>query len=98
MGNPRHRGDARLASTPDDTRLEPDRASALEENVQAIKRWERAILLARSKAERVSDWIVCTAGSGPVLVLHVLWFAGWVTVNAGVTRSPRPFDPFRSRF
>jgi hypothetical protein len=41
--------------------------SALEENVQAIKRWERAILLARSKAEQVSDWIACMAGSGPVL-------------------------------
>jgi hypothetical protein len=29
----------------------------VEENVQAIKRWERAILRARSKAEQVSDWI-----------------------------------------
>jgi uncharacterized membrane protein len=69
-------------------------SSALEENVQAIKRWERAILLARSKAEQVADWIACTAGSGPVLVLHVLWFGVWVTVNAGVIRRLRPFDPF----
>ncbi len=69
-------------------------SSALEENVQAIKRWERAILLARSKAEQVADWIASTAGSGPVLVLHVLWFGVWVTVNAGVIRRLRPFDPF----
>ncbi len=68
--------------------------SALEENVQAIKRWERAILLARSKLEQVSDWIACTAGSGPVLVLHVVWFGAWVTVNAGAIRDIRPFDPF----
>jgi hypothetical protein len=47
---------------------------ALEENVQAIKAWERAILLARSKAEQINDWIACTAASGPVLLLHVLWF------------------------
>jgi hypothetical protein len=53
--------------------------SALEENVQAIKRSERTILLARSKAEQVNDWIACTAGSGPVLVLHVVWFGAWVT-------------------
>ena len=33
---------------------------------------EDAILLARSKAERVSDWIAWTAGKGPVLVLHVV--------------------------
>ena len=74
--------------------LTPVRSSALEENVQAIKRWERAILLARSKAEQVSDWIACTAGSGPVLVLHVVWFGIWVTVNAGAIRGIRPFDPF----
>ncbi len=74
--------------------LTPVRSSALEENVQAIKRWERAILLARSKAEQVSDWIVSTAGSGPVLVLHVVWFGIWVTVNAGAIRGIRPFDPF----
>jgi uncharacterized membrane protein len=95
MGNPRRsRGTARLASTPEDNELGPDRASALEENVQAIKRWERAILLARSKAEQVGDWIACTAGSSPVLVLHVLWFGAWVTVNVGVIRAIRPFDPF----
>ena len=69
-------------------------SSAVEENVQAIKRWERAILHARSKAEQVSDWIACTAGSGPVLVLHVLWFGAWVTANSGVVGAIRPFDPF----
>ena len=69
-------------------------SSAVEENVQAIKRWERAILHARSKAEQVSDWIARTAGSGPVLVLHVLWFGAWVTVNSGVVGGIRPFDPF----
>ena len=35
------------------------------------QRWERAIVLARSKGEQLSDWIACTAGSGPVLILHV---------------------------
>ena len=70
------------------------RSSAVEENVQAIKRWERTILLARSRAQQVSDWIACTAGSGPVLVLHVLWFGAWVTVNAGALRGIQPFDPF----
>jgi uncharacterized membrane protein len=74
--------------------LKPDRSSALENNVQAIKSWERAILRARSTAEQVSDWIVYAAGSGPVLLLHVLWFGGWVTVNAGLIRGIRPFDPF----
>jgi uncharacterized membrane protein len=66
----------------------------LEENVQAIKRWEKTILLARSKAEQFSDWIACTAGRGPFLVLHVVWFGAWVTVNAGAVPGIPPFDPF----
>ena len=69
-------------------------SSAVEENVQAIKRWERAILHARSKAEQVSDWIACTAASGPVLAFHLLWFGAWVSVNFGVVGGIRPFDPF----
>ncbi len=71
-----------------------DTASAVEENVEAIKSWERAILLARSKAEQISDWIACTAASGPVLVLHVVWFAAWVSLNAGWIHGVTPFDPF----
>ncbi len=95
MGSSRVIGDAAsiLGSDAGEVRT-PGRASALEENVQAIKGWERGILLARSKAEQVSDWIACTAGSGPVLILHVLWFGGWITVNVGGIPAIRPFDPF----
>jgi uncharacterized membrane protein len=71
-----------------------DRGSAVEENVETIKRWERTILLGRSRAEQISDWIASTAASGPVLVLHVVWFGTWVTLNTGVIRGIRPFDPF----
>ena len=77
----------------DDGHSQAPPSSAVEENVQTIKRW-RAILLARSKAERVSDWIACTAGSGPVLVLHVVWFILWVSVNLGAIYGITPFDPF----
>ena len=73
---------AGLAASVDDGTLGPDAASAVEENVQAIKRWEHGVLLARSRAEQVSDWIACTAGSGAVLLLHVGWFAAWVSVNS----------------
>ena len=86
--------DARLARAVDDGACGPDAASAVEENVQAIKRWEHGILLARSKAEQISDWIAYTAGSGPVLALHLVWFGLWVSLNAGVLRRVRPFDPF----
>lgn len=68
--------------------------SALEENVEVIKRWEREILLGRSKAEQISDWIAATAASGPVLLLHLVWFTVWVSVNLGLIRGMRPFDRF----
>ena len=95
MGSTRaKRQPARVLDSNNAEALNADRSSALEENVQAIKRWEKAILLARSKAEQVSDWIVCTAGSGPVLVLHVVWFAAWVIMNVDLIRGIRPFDRF----
>lgn len=66
----------------------------LEENVQAIKAWERATLLGRSRAERLGDWVAFTAASGPVLALHVAWFSLWVSANLGVLPGVHPFDPF----
>lgn len=95
MSSPRPRPrEGPLAREHDDMAGSSARASTLDENVHAIKRWEKAILLVRSTAERVSDWIACTAGKGPVLVLHVVWFGVWVTINAGALRGIRPFDPF----
>jgi uncharacterized membrane protein len=52
------------------------------------------MLLARSRAEQVSDWIACTAGSALVVIVHVLWFGTWVIVNLGVLDWIQPFDPF----
>ena len=69
-------------------------SSALEENVEVIKSWERAILRGRSQAEQVSDWIAWTAGSGRVLVLHIVWFTAWIIANVGLIRGVTPFDPF----
>ena len=67
---------------------------ALEENVQAIKAWERTSLSGRSKAEQLADWIAGTASSGPVLLLHVFWFGFWLTGNTGWIPGIEPFDRF----
>ena len=48
--------------------------TVLEENVAAIKKWEDGLLLKRSPAERLSDWVTAAAASGPVLMTHVIWF------------------------
>ena len=67
---------------------------ALEENVQTIREWQRADLSARSMAERFGDWVAGTAASGPVLLLHVVWFSAWATANVGWIPGVTPFDPF----
>jgi uncharacterized membrane protein len=67
---------------------------ALDENVAAIRRWQQALQDARSVVERMSDGITAVAASGPVLALHVVWFAAWAIVNAGVLPGVAPFDPF----
>lgn len=91
----RHRP-ATGAKPPDESETAADSSStaALDENVDEIKAWERATLHSRSRTEQLSDWIACTAGSGPAMLAHFLWFAGWIVVNAGlIPRVPR-FDPF----
>lgn len=69
-------------------------ATALDENVREIKRWEEATRHARSKTEQLSDWIASTAASGPVLIAHVIWFIAWVGINVGLVPGLTPFDPF----
>jgi uncharacterized membrane protein len=72
----------------------PSISRAMEENVRAIKAWEQSALHSRSRAERVSEWITSTAGRGPVLFAHLMWFAGWAAVNLDLVPGVRPFDAF----
>jgi uncharacterized membrane protein len=66
----------------------------LEENVRIIKAWEQSALHGRSRSERLSEWITSTAGRGPVLLAHLVWFVFWLTANLGGIPGLEPFDPF----
>lgn len=68
--------------------------SATEENVELVKRWEQSLLHKRSTAERLGDAITSVASSGPVLLLHVVVFWGWILANSGWIPGIVPFDPF----
>ncbi len=48
----------------------------------------------RSSAARVADWMSATFGSVWFLALNVIWFAVWITLNAGLIPGIEPFDPF----
>jgi uncharacterized membrane protein len=66
----------------------------LEENIEAIKRWEQTLRHERSRAERLDDWITSAAASGPALAAHVGWFAFWILANVGAIPAVPRFDPF----
>ena len=67
---------------------------ALEENIEAIKRWERAAVHHRSRLEQLSDAITRIAASGPILLVHVVWYGFWIVANVKLIPGVVPFDPF----
>jgi uncharacterized membrane protein len=66
----------------------------LDENVRAIQRWESEALHTRTAAEKVADWVTAVAGSGPVQLAHVIWFAFWFAANTNLISGVKPFDLF----
>jgi uncharacterized membrane protein len=67
---------------------------ALEENIEVIRRWERAAIHHRSRLEQLSDAITRVAASGPILLVHVVWFTFWILANLELIPGAVPFDPF----
>lgn len=48
----------------------------------------------RTPTEKFADWLTSKFGSIVFLSLNALWFAIWITVNAGWVPGIEPFDPF----
>jgi uncharacterized membrane protein len=48
----------------------------------------------RTVMERVADWMTSFFGSITFLLVNVLWFAVWITINVGMWPGIVPFDPF----
>ena len=67
---------------------------ALEENIEAIKNWERAAVHHRSRLEQLSDAITRVAASAPMMIAHVIWFVFWILANLSLVPGVTPFDPF----
>lgn len=66
---------------------------AVEENVEAIKSWDRRVMLKRTATQRVSDSITRVASSGGSMIAHCAWFTSWIAINLGAL-GVQPFDPF----
>jgi uncharacterized membrane protein len=58
--------------------------------VQAVK---SRLASQRTPLEKVAERMTHLASGAPFLLLHVLWFAGWILLNLGMF-GYQPFDPF----
>ena len=71
-----------------------DGSRALDENIDAIKAWQRASVHKRTHVERLSDQITKLFAGGPALLFHVVWFAFWILANLEWIPGVPAFDPF----
>src|SRR5438034_11332220 len=73
-------------------RIEAQPLDPVQRNVETMARLEQAGQAQVSRLDRVSDAITQFIGSLPFLMLHLVWFTGWIAWNL----APRThhFDPF----
>jgi uncharacterized membrane protein len=63
-------------------------------NVEQIAKLESQQVGARTLSERIAGAVTRAAGTATFAIGHLVWFAGWILLNAGIGRRLRPFDPF----
>ena len=66
----------------------------VQKNIETVMELEKSAVESRSAAEIVADKITTFAGSTPFIVLHIIWFGGWILINEGIIPGISPFDPF----
>jgi len=69
-------------------------AHPTEFNISAIAKLEADALSGRNLTERASDAITKSVGSLAFLALHLTFIGVWMSINLGLVRGIKPFDPF----
>lgn len=66
-----------------------------EQRRQFYRSFEAKSLRSRSLLTQISDDLTAICGSSPFLILHLIWFIGWIVINTGaLPQIIQPFDPF----
>jgi uncharacterized membrane protein len=86
-------GGARRAAATGDQEPQGE-SQALDENIDAIKTWQRASIHQRSGVEHLSDQITRIIAGGPALLFHLVWFGFWILANIELIPGVPAFDPF----
>ena len=69
----------------------------IQKNIETILEMEKQNVQSRSVAEHIADKITTYAGSAPFIIIHIIWFGGWILVNSRLLGLPA-FDPFPFSF
>ncbi len=73
----------------------PERpAPAAQQNIESIAKLEQEMLEERNTVDRIADAIGAFAGTITFVIIHVLWFTGWILVNTNSIPGVPAFDPF----
>jgi uncharacterized membrane protein len=64
------------------------------QNISTAAKLERDFIENRTWSERIGDAIGGFAGSMSFVVLHVIWFVGWVFINTRLIPGIPAFDPY----
>jgi uncharacterized membrane protein len=62
-------------------------------NVETIIRLEEATRAKRSRFDQIADAVTRVCGSMRFVVIHVVWYAGWIGANVALAPQQR-WDPF----
>lgn len=73
-------------------------AGKIQENIKKIIDMEKDAEGSRTPVQHLADKITFFAGSTPFIVIHIVWFTGWVILNGNVLPGIKPFDPFPFSF
>ena len=73
-------------------------ADTIKKNIETVLNLEKESVQGRSRAEHIADKVTTFAGSTPFIMLHMIWFGGWILVNGGIIPWIPPFDPFPFSF
>ena len=71
----------------------PRSEAAADRSIWAVAHVEREAYEARSRVDHIAASVTRKAGSGTVIVLHLIWFSAWVTASIHLF-GMKAFDPF----
>ena len=74
------------------------RTDSVQKNIETILKLENEALKQLSTVEHIADKVTAFAGSTPFIILHVIWFGGWILINGHLISGITPFDPFPFSF